>query len=511
MLYDWAVMIVGSVTVSVPIETTQRFSTGVPGLDRVLHGGLPRCSLILVEGSPGTGKTTMALQLLIQAVRAGESCLLATSAESPQQLRSIAASHGWSLDGINITGLSEPPSAEDKWLDYTLFPEAEVEIGETFDHLFSEVERVKPKLLVLDTISSLRVLAPTAAFHRRQLKRIRDFMAARDCTTVMLDEASMTEKDLRSKTLSDGIIELRQKQSSYGADRRALRVSKLRGCSYVSGSHDVTIAAGGLTVHARLVAQSFPSIVAAPAPALGSGNPQIDALVGGGLPRGSNTLITGPAGVGKSTISTLYAMAAAKCGEKCALFLFDESEESYIARSEGLGLDMRGEVEAGRIELRHLDPAQLSVGEIANLVMDRVEKQGVKLVVIDTLNGYLQSAMEEPSVILHIRELLSYLNRRQIVTIMTLTQHGIFGTELSSPMDFSFLADNVFLLRFFELDGALHKAFSIVKKRSGPHEHTIRKLTLKAGSVDVSEPLTGFTGVLTGSPMYHPESVVPVL
>lgn len=493
---------------SVPIEKTPRFATGVPGLDKVLHGGLPRGSLILVEGPPGSGKTTVALQFLIQAVRAGESCLLATSAESPQQLRSIATSHGWSLDGINITGLSEPSSAEDKGLDYTLFPEAEVEIGETFDHLFSEVERLKPKLLVLDTISSLRVLAPTAAFHRRQLKRIRDFMAARDCTTVMLDEASTTEKDLRSKTMSDGIIELRQKQSSYGADRRALRVSKLRGCSYVSGSHDVTLAAGGLTVHPRLVAHSFPSLVTAPA--LDSGNSEIDALVGGGLPRGSNTLIAGPAGVGKSTISSLYVMAAAKCGEKCAVFLFDENEESYIARSEGLGLDMRAEVEAGRIELRHLDPAQLSVGEIADLVVDRVEKQGVKLVVMDTLNGYLQSAMEEPSVILHVRELLSYLNRRQIVTIMTLTQHGIFGTELSSPMDFSFLADNVFLLRFFELNGALHKAFSIVKKRSGPHEHTIRKLMMRAGGVDVSEPLTGFTGVLTGTPVYQAEFIVPI-
>lgn len=492
---------------SMPIQETSRFSTGVPGLDRVLHGGLPRGSLLLIEGPPGSGKTTIALQLLIQAVRAGETCLLATSAESPAQLRSIAASHGWSLEGVNITGLSEPPGEDgDKRLDYTLFPEAEVEISETFDHLFTEVERLQPRLLALDTISSLRILAPTPAFHRRQLKRLRDFMAARDCTTIMLDEASMTEMDLRSQTLSDGIIELRQSDCLYGADRRALRVRKLRGCSFMSGLHDVSIATGGLKVHPRLVAHGYTTRKSAPA--INSGLEAIDALVGGGLPRGSNTLIMGPAGIGKSTISTLYAMSAAKCGEKCAVLLFDESEERHIARNEGLGLAMRAEVEAGRILLTHLDPAELSVGQIADMLVDRVEKENVRLVIIDTLNGYLQSAMEEPTVLLHIRELLSFLSRRQIVTIMALTQHGIFGSEVSSPVDFSFLADNVFLLRFFEVDGALHKALSIVKKRSGPHEHTIRELTLTRGGVEVSEPLKGFSGVLTGTPTWRPEATI---
>jgi circadian clock protein KaiC len=437
---------------------TPRFPSGVPGLDEVLKGGFPRGTLILVEGRPGSGKTTIALQILIHAARAGETCLLASSAEAPEQLRSIAASHGWSLDGIHMTALSDGNVEEDlASSEYTLFPEAEVEVGETLQHLFSEVERRKPTLLVLDTISSLRMVAPTPAFHRRQLKRIRDFLAARSCTTIMLDEASGSEKDLRSQTLSDGLLELQQFDYVYGADRRRLRVRKLRGCTYLSGAHDFTIETGGLVVYPRLVAQSH--AVVAKAEPLPSDVPQIDALTGGGLPRGSSTLVIGPAGSGKSTLSTLYVMAAAARGEKSCVLLFDESVETHTTRSEGLGLEMEAAKDAGVVSLIHLDPAELSAGQVARLVIRQVEENDVKVVVIDTLNGYLQSAMEEPTVLLHIRELVSYLNRRQVLTLLTITQHGIMGSEISAPTDLSFLADKCHPASLFRGEGRDSQGF----------------------------------------------------
>lgn len=480
-----------------------RLSSGVPGLDEVLRGGLPRGALILVKGPPGSGKTTMALQSLLHVAKKGEIALLASNAETPQQLRAIIESHGWSVDGLHIVELADPNGAEEHAdADYTLFPEAEVEIGETLQHLFSEAERLKPALLVLDTISSLRVLAPTSGYHRRQLKRIRDFMAARSCTTIMLDEAALTEKDLRSETFSDGIIELELLESSYGADRRRLRVRKLRGSTFLSGAHDFTIAKGGLVVYPRLVASHYEE-----GPTSDAVNTEIDefyALTGGGLPRGSSTLVMGPAGVGKSCITTLYVMAAVKRAEKSCVLLFDESIETHLARSEGLGLRMTEARDSGLVQMFHLDPAELSVGQITHLLVRQVEKEGVKLVVIDTLNGYLQSAMEEKSVLLHLRELISYLCRRKVLTLLALTQHGLLGGEMSSPIDLSFLADNIILLRYFESNGSIRKALSVVKKRIGFHETTIRELVFSPGGVDVSEPLVGFSGVLTATPVFGP-------
>ena len=487
---------------SAPVIATRRIPSGVPGFDEALQGGLPRDALLLIEGPPGSGKTTFGLQFLLQGVRDGETCLLATNAETVEQLKWIAASHAWNLDGVHITEFTEPAGTDDdKGADYTLFPEAEVELGETLQQLFAEIERLRPTLLVLDTISVLRVLAPTPAFHRRQLRRIRDFVLAHSCTTLMLDEASRTdEKDLRSRTLADGIVELKQLDFKYGADRRQLRVRKLRGCSYVSGAHDFTIVTGGIIVYPRLVARAHAEIPAYES--LSSGIAQLDALLVDGLSSGSCTLVMGPAGSGKSTLATVYAMAAAKRGQYCSVVLFDESVESHIARSQGLGLNIAAEIEAGRIRVNDLDPAELSPGQIANLLVRQVEEENVGLVVIDTVNGYLQSAVEEQAVFLHLRELISYLRRRQVVTLLTLTEHGILGSDRSTPIDVSFLADNVFLLRYFETQGAIHQALSVVKKRTGQHERTIRELTLKPGGISVGEPLEDLTGVLTGTPYY---------
>ena len=489
---------------SAPIATP-RIPSGVPGLDEVLQGGLPRGALLLIEGPPGSGKTTFGLQFLLQGIREGETCLLASNAETLEQLKSIAASHAWTLDGIHVTEFTEPAAGtgDDEGSGYTLFPEAEVDLGETLQHLFAEIERLRPTRLVLDTISVLRILAPTPGFYRKQLRRIRDFMLAQSCTTLMLDEASRTdEKDVRSQTLADGIIDFELLDFKYGADRRQLRVRKLRGCSYFSGTHDFNIVTGGLVVFPRLVARAHAEIPNFEP--LTSGVAQIDGLLGGGLPRGSCTLVMGPAGSGKSTIATVYAMAAAKRGEHCSILLFDESAESHIARSQGLGFDIAAAIEAGRMRVKDLDPAELSLGQIAHLLVRQVEEDNVGLIVIDTLNGYLQSAAGEQAVFLHLRELISYLNRRRVVTLLTLTEHGILGSDRSTPIDVSFLADNVILLRYFEARGAIRQALSVVKKRTGQHERTIRELTLKPGGISVGEPLEDLTAVLTGTPQHLP-------
>ena len=484
---------------------TPRIASGVPGLDEVLQGGLPRGALLLIEGAPGSGKTTFGLQFLLQGIRQGETCLLASNAETLEQLKSIAASHAWTLDGIHVTEFTEPAAGtgDDEGSGYTLFPEAEVDLGETLQRLFAEIERLRPTRLVLDTISVLRILAPTPGFYRKQLRRVRDFMLAQSCTTLMLDEASRTgEKDVRSQTLADGIVDLELLDFKYGADRRQLRVRKLRGCSYFSGTHDFNIVTGGLVVFPRLVARAHAEIPNFEP--LSSGVAQIDALLSGGLPRGSSTLVMGPAGSGKSTIATLYAMAAAKRGEHCSILLFDESAESHIARSRGLGFDIAAAIDAGRMRVKDLDPAELSLGQIAHLLVRQVEEDNVGLIVIDTLNGYLQSAAGEQAVFLHLRELISYLNRRRVVTLLTLTEHGILGSDRSTPIDVSFLADNVILLRYFELRGAIRQALSVVKKRTGQHERTIRELTLKPGGISVGEPLEDLTSVLTGTPQHLP-------
>lgn len=474
---------------------------GICGLDQVLAHGVPRETLLLLQGVPGSGKTTLALQFLLRGVAKGESSLLVSNAETPAQIERVAASHGWTLEGLHVLNWSEQggdgrqPDAD----DYTLFPEAEVEVGETLGQLFAEVERVRPSRLVVDTISALRALAPTPAYYRRQLRRLRNFMIPYACTTIVIDDGLATEKDARSQTLSDGIIELQQLDLNYGGDRRRLRIRKMRGTTYIGGYHDFRIEKGGLAVFPRLVAASREVLDQHDLPAL-SGVAELDGLVGGGLPRGSSTLVMGPAGSGKSSLAATYVRAAAGRGERTALCLFDESVRTCFVRCKGLGIDMEGMVASGQVIVDHLDPAERTPGEIAGLIVRQVEECDVRIVVLDTLNGYLQSAAEEPMVLLHLRELLTYLARRRVVTVLILTQHGILGAEMATPVDVSFLADNVLLLRFFEADGSIRQVLSVVKKREGKHERTIREFSLAADGIHLSEPLTDFAGLLSGAP-----------
>lgn len=474
---------------------------GIAGLDQVLADGVPASALLLLQGVPGTGKTTLALQFLLHGVAKGERCLLVSNAENPAQIHAVAATHGWDLAGLRILNWSDQGegAAQPDGDDYTLFPEAEVEVGESLGQLFAEVDRVRPSRLVIDTISALRALAPTPAYYRRQLRRLRNFLLPYACTTIIIDDGLSTEKDARSQTLSDGIIELQQIDLSYGGDRRRLRVRKMRATTYIGGYHDFRIEKGGLAVFPRLVAAAREEEALRDAPAL-SGVAALDGLVGGGLPRGTATLIMGPAGSGKSTVAATYMRAAAERGERSVLCLFDESVRTCFARCRGLGIDMEGMAASGQVLMDHLDPAERTPGEIAGLLVRQVEEHDVRLVVLDTLNGYLQSAAEEPMVLLHLRELLTYLSRRQVVTILILTQHGILGAEMATPVDVSFLADNVLLLRFFEAEGSIRQVLSVVKKREGKHERTIRELWLDGGGINLSEPLTDFAGLLSGAP-----------
>lgn len=473
---------------------------GIPGLDDVLYGGMPRHTLFFVEGQPGAGKTTLALQFVLEGVRRGETSLLVSNAESEAELHRVAASHGWELEGLRVMPWQDDGGeGADAAAQYTLFPAAEVEVEETLTNLFQRIDELRPARLVIDSIAILRLSARDPAFYRQQIQRLRDFLRSRSCTTLLVDDVDGAENNTRTRTLADGVLELEQRVVHYGGERRRIRVRKVRGSRYIDGSHDFAIRTGGIVVFPRLVAMQHDRVDGAE-PAR-SGAAELDALAGGGLPRGTSTLIMGPAGCGKSTLASLYVQAAMERGERAAAFLFDESEVTWLQRSEGLGLAVRAGVEDGRVRLVHLDPAELSPGELAHRVVRQVDEEESRVVVIDTLNGYFHAAVEESTVLLHLRELLSYLSRRGVVTLMVLTQHGLLGTEMTTPMDVSFIADNVFLLRYFEAAGTVRQALSMVKKRTGPHERTIRELYLRRGAIGLSQPLAQFSGVLTGSPV----------
>ncbi len=472
-----------------------RALTGVPGLDEVLGGGLPRERLYLVQGDPGVGKTTLALQFLLAGAQAGEVCLYLTLSETKEELRAVAESHGWSLDKLS---LFELPNRDDYGDDNTMFHPSEVELAETTKMLLEEVARVKPTRVVFDSLSEIRLLSQGALRYRRQVLALKQFFVGRKCTVLLLDDRTSDPGDLQLQSLAHGVLSLEQLSPLYGAERRRMRVLKMRGVRFRGGYHDFALHTGGMKLFPRLVAAHHREEFERGQ--LRSGVPQIDALVGGGLDRGTSTLLMGPAGTGKSTVALQYAKAAAALGQRTAIFAFDESFSTLLTRSAGVGLDLAPDVGAGSIEIRQVDPAELAPGEFTHAVQAAVEERGARVIIIDSLNGYLHAMPEEHFLTLQLHELLTYLGQRGVLTLMVVAQHGLVGAQMQSPIDVSYLADAVMVFRHFEMAGQLRKAISMLKRRTGAHENAIRELSIDKSGLTVGEPLSGLQGLLTGIP-----------
>jgi circadian clock protein KaiC len=493
---------------SEPQAEAERVSTGIAGLDDILCGGLDAERLYLVEGEPGTGKTTLALQFLLEGARRGERGLYVTLSESERELRLVAKRHGWSLDDISIFELVPPEAALDPEKELTLFHPAELELSETSKMIFDRVAAVEPSRVVFDSLSEMRLLAQNSLRYRRQILALKHFFAGRRCTVLLLDDLSSNAQDLQLHSIAHGVVTLQQTAIDYGAERRRMRVKKMRGIKFRGGYHDFIIETGGITIFPRLVAAEHRTAFIGDLAK--SGVAELDMLLGGGLERGTSVLLVGGAGVGKSSIAVTFAVAAAKRGERVAMFAFDEGLGTLFARAAGLGVDMHEYVDRGVISVRQIDPAEMSPGEFTQLVRDAVEQQQVRVLLIDSLNGYLNAMPDERFLVLQMHELLSYLNQLGVLTIMVLAQHGLLG-QMQTPIDLSYLSDSVIMLRYFEAAGRVRRALSVVKKRSGTHENAIREFQLTAGGVKVGPPLTQFSGILTGTPTYlgDPKPLMP--
>jgi circadian clock protein KaiC len=474
--------------------------SGISGLDDILSGGFSREHVFLVEGAPGTGKTTVALQFLLEGVRSGEKGLYVTLSETERELREGAASHGWVLDeGIEIFELLPPESLLDAEQQQSLLYSSDLELGETTRQIFAAVERSRPSRVVLDSLSEIRLLAQSSLRYRRQVLAIKHFFAKYGTTVLLLDDLTAETLDKTVHSIAHGVIRLEELAPAYGAERRRARVIKYRGVKFRGGYHDATITTGGLNVFPRLVASEFRT--AAVRGAMSSGIAELDALLGGGVEAGSSTLVLGPAGTGKSLLALVFVCAAVARGEKAALFVFDEELGLLFSRLKGLGIDLEAMQHRGDLFIEQVDAAELSPGEFAHRVRSRVDQDRITTVVIDSLNGYQAAMPEENSLILHMHELLQYLNRRGAATFMTVAQHGLVG-DMKAPVDVTYLADTVILLRYFEALGQVRRAISIIKKRTGAHEASIREYRIDRRGLTIGGPLHEFQGVLRGVPTY---------
>lgn len=479
-------------------DVLPRSKTGIPGLDVILNGGLIPNELYLVDGNPGAGKTTLALQYLIEGIRCGEKGLYVTLSETKKELEAGAGSHGWSLEGIEIIELIADQDELQAEEQLTMLPPSEVELGETTRRILQAVGSIKPARVVFDSLSELRLLAQSSLRYRRQILALKQFFVGRQCTVLMLDDRTAEGSNTQLHSIAHAVISLDSKPQVYGQRRRELQIIKFRGSDFVSGYHDYLLRFGGLTVFPRLVAAdhnaSFGREIIA------SGVAALDRMLGGGIDRGSSTLLVGPPGTGKSTLAIQYATAAARRGDHAALFVFDETKAAIRIRSEGLGLHFAEGMGPGQIDIHQIDPVAICPGEFAHLVRSSVEQYGARVVVIDSLNGYLNAMPGNNYLTPQLHELLSYLNNQGVASFLVVAQTGMIGSTMSSPVDASYLADSVVLLRYFEHQGSVRKAISVLKKRTGAHEDAIRELFFDSNGVHLGEPLLHLRGILTGVP-----------
>jgi circadian clock protein KaiC len=481
-------------------RTASKAATGVPGLDDVLSGGLTRGCLFLLEGNPGTGKTTIAIRFLMEGARAGETSLYVTLSETKKELLDGAASHGWDLDDrIEIYELQPADAVIDPNRQQSLLYSSDLELGETIKVISEAVQRIKPTRIVIDSLSEIRLLAQSSLRYRRQLLALKHYFAQNDATVLALDDLTAEALDKTAHSIAHGVIRLEELSPNYGAERRRMRVMKYRGQAFRGGYHDLTIKKGGVHVFPRLVSAEHKSTFKVEV--FSSGLPELDALLGGGIEKGTSALVLGPAGTGKSLLMFQFLAAAVRRGERAAIFVFDEELGLLFRRARGMGIDLEAFKNDGKLLVNQVDAAELSPGEFAHSVRACVDADKVGTVVIDSLNGYQAAMPEEQSLILHMHELLQYLNRQGTMTFLTVAQHGLVG-DMSTPVDVTYLADTVMLLRYFEASGSVRRAISIIKKRSGSHEDTIREFRITNRGLAIGSPLVGFQGVLRGVPAY---------
>jgi circadian clock protein KaiC len=479
---------------------SQRLQTGITGLDTILGGGFPDNRLYLMQGEPGTGKTTIAFQYLLEGLKAKERCLYISFSESREELVAVADSHDWDISNLNMLELGSIEEQLKPESQNTIFYPSEVEMNNTMNVLYSEIEKIKPQRIVFDSISEMGMLAESSLRYRRQMLALKQFFAKKNCTVLLLDDLTSSPTDLQVQSIVHGVINLQKLHPEFGNERRRMNIVKLRGIEYMGGYHDYVIKKGGVEIFPRMISNNHESKVVLQR--YSSNIVELDHLVGGGLHAGTSTLFLGPAGTGKSTISMQYAYAAAQRGEKAILFSFEESILTLKSRTAALGMDIQKYIDNGMIKISKIDPAQLSPGEFSSQIRTAVLKENFKVVVIDSLNGYLHAMPQEQFLTLQLHELLTFLSSQGVATLLVLAQQGMLGHMMNTPIDLTYLADTVFITRYFEDCGAVRKAVSVIKQRSGSHESTIRELTFTSKGISVGKPLTELRGVLTGVPEF---------